>query len=388
MSVLPSAPLNVFISYSHKDDDLREELVVHLANLQHQGKILAWTDRGIEAGTEWDAEIKHQLETASVILLLISPPFMASKYCYDLEMQRAVQRHHEGTTRVIPIILRPVDWKDSPFSKLQVLPKDAKPVTQWGDRDSAFLNVVEGIRGAVESLQAAQVKPKGATAEEKPLPLTILPVPLELEEPSGQVPLDSSFYIDRPPTETRCYEAILKPGALIRIKAPRQVGKSSLMIRILNEARRKGYQATWLSLQRADASALDNLDGFLRWLCTCVSRNLRLPNQVAEFWEKEATLGSNDKCTYYFEEHLLEKLSVPLALCLDEVDELFKYEQIARDFLGLLRAWHEEAKVNPLWQNLRLIITHSKEGYIPLKSNQSPFNVGLPINPLLSLSPE
>lgn len=77
---------------------------------------------------------------------------MASDYCYDIEMQRAIARHNAGTARVIPIILRPCDWKDSPFSKLQVLPKDAKPVTQWSDRDAAFLDVVQGIRRAVEPL--------------------------------------------------------------------------------------------------------------------------------------------------------------------------------------------------------------------------------------------
>ncbi|MBD1867008.1 tetratricopeptide repeat protein [Cyanobacteria bacterium FACHB-471] len=147
-------PLQVFISYSHKDEELREELDIHLANLKRQGKIQAWHDRAIEAGDEWDAEIKHQLETADIILLLITPRFVASNYCYDLEMQRAVQRHDEGSARVIPIILKPCDWQDSPFSKLQVLPRDAKPVTKWDDRDEAFLNVVQGIRRAVETLQA------------------------------------------------------------------------------------------------------------------------------------------------------------------------------------------------------------------------------------------
>ncbi len=149
---LQKTPIDVFISYSHKDDELLEEFVTHLANLKHQGKITAWYDRAIEAGEEWEAQIKGQLESARIILLLISPPFMGSNYCYDIEMQRAIARHNQGTARVIPIILRPCDWKDSPFSKLQVLPKDAKPVTQWSDRDTAFLNVVEGIRKAVNSL--------------------------------------------------------------------------------------------------------------------------------------------------------------------------------------------------------------------------------------------
>ncbi|MCY7391159.1 MAG: TIR domain-containing protein [Leptolyngbyaceae cyanobacterium CAN_BIN12] len=155
-SPLPSQPqpIAVFVSYSHYDEVLREELESHLSNLRRQGKIAAWNDRAVEAGTEWDAEIKAQLEAAGVILLLVSSRFMASEYCYDIEMKRALERHEEGTARVIPIILKPVDWKDSPFSKLATLPKDAKPITKWDDRDEAFLSVVQGIRRAVESLQA------------------------------------------------------------------------------------------------------------------------------------------------------------------------------------------------------------------------------------------
>jgi hypothetical protein len=155
----PSAlPLSVFISYSHRDEDFKDELVVHLANLKRQQKISAWQDRDIEAGAEWEAEIKQQLETAEIILLLISPRFLASNYCYDVEMQRAIARHDAGTARVIPILLKPVDWQDTPFSKLQTLPiayqAGAKPITQWEDQDAAFVEVVKGIRGAVESLQA------------------------------------------------------------------------------------------------------------------------------------------------------------------------------------------------------------------------------------------
>ncbi|HEY9824683.1 MAG TPA: TIR domain-containing protein [Stenomitos sp.] len=155
-SILPEPPvedpLNVFISYSHKDDELRVALETQLANLKRQKKITAWTDRAIEGGQEWETHIKQQLESAQIILLLISPDFMASDYCYDIEMQRAITRHDEGTARVIPVILRPCDWKDSPFSKLQALPKEAKPITTWSDRDSAFLDVVQGIRRAVDSL--------------------------------------------------------------------------------------------------------------------------------------------------------------------------------------------------------------------------------------------
>jgi len=149
---LQNAPINVFISYSNKDKDLLDEFIKHLAILERQGKITAWYDSLIKAGEEWQTQIEKQLESAQIILLLISPDFMASDYCYEIEMQQAMTRHNQGTARVIPIILRPSNWIDSPFSMLQVLPKDAKPITQWSDRDTAFLNVVEGIRKALNSL--------------------------------------------------------------------------------------------------------------------------------------------------------------------------------------------------------------------------------------------
>ena len=106
----------------------------------------------MEAGEEWETQIKEKLESASVILMLISPDFMASDYCYDIEMQRAMARHEAGNARVIPVILRPCDWKDTPFGKLKAMPEDGKPITQWSDRDGAFLNVVQGIRRAMVSL--------------------------------------------------------------------------------------------------------------------------------------------------------------------------------------------------------------------------------------------
>src|SRR5689334_8391160 len=125
---------------------------MHLSNLKRQGKITAWHDRAIEAGEEWEAQIKSKLESARIILLLVSASFMASDYCYDIEMERAMARHDAGSARMIPIVLRPCDWKGSPFSKLKILPKDGKAVTQWGDRDAAFVDVLQGIRRAVDSL--------------------------------------------------------------------------------------------------------------------------------------------------------------------------------------------------------------------------------------------
>lgn len=199
-----------------------------------------------------------------------------------------------------------------------------------------------------------------------------------LEEPEGQVPLNSALYVERPPIEADCYEAIVKPGSLIRVKAPRQMGKTSLMSRVLHHASQQGYQSVYLSFQSADARTLKDLDLFLRWFCGSISHELNLPNQLNDYW-KDDFLGSKDKCTNYLQRYLLPEIKSPIALGLDEVDEVFKHQEVATDFFGLLRAWHERAKNSVLWQKLRLVITHSKEVYIPLDINQSPFNVGLPI---------
>jgi hypothetical protein len=158
------SPIDVFISYSHKDDDLRAELEKHLIILKRQREIADWSDRNIEAGSE-GKEHRDKLESSPVILLLISVDFLASDDCYDVEMQRAIERHDAGTARVIPIILRPCDWQYSPFSKLQVLPQEGKAVTSWKNQDSAFLDVVQGIRQAVKSLPSIESKAKKERVE-------------------------------------------------------------------------------------------------------------------------------------------------------------------------------------------------------------------------------
>ena len=145
--------ISVFFSYSHKDEELRDELAKHLSSLKRRDVIGTWHDREITAGTEWAGQLDHHLESAQVILLLVSPDFLASDYCYDIEMKRALERSDLGEARVIPIILRAVDWEDEPFAKLQALPKNIKPIQSWADRDEAFLDVVKGIRKAVNEIR-------------------------------------------------------------------------------------------------------------------------------------------------------------------------------------------------------------------------------------------
>ena len=150
--------IEVFYSYSHEDEELREQLEKHLTILKRQNVITDWHDRKIGAGKEWEGEIDEHLNAAHVILLLISSDFIASDYCYDVEMTRAMERHDAGEARVIPVILRSVDWEGTPFRKLQALPKDGKPVTQWEDRDKAFTDIAKGIKKAVEELNQTSTR--------------------------------------------------------------------------------------------------------------------------------------------------------------------------------------------------------------------------------------
>ncbi|MBR8828046.1 MAG: AAA-like domain-containing protein [Gomphosphaeria aponina SAG 52.96 = DSM 107014] len=196
--------------------------------------------------------------------------------------------------------------------------------------------------------------------------------------PEGSVPLNSVFYVERPPIESSSYQEILKPGCLIRIKAPRQMGKTSLTNRILDFGvkQTKGY-AVQLNLLEADQDTLSSLDKFLYWFCGNVGEQLNLEEELDKRWK--GFRSSNQNCTKYFEQYVLPQINSPLFLALDEVDRIFQYPDIAPDFFGMLRVWHEKAKNEDIWQQLRLVVVYSTEVFIPLNINQSPFNVGMPI---------
>lgn len=155
MPAKSSGAIKVFFSYAHEDELLRNELAKQLSLLKRTGQIEDWHDRRIIAGADWSSAINEHLDAADIILLLISPDFFDSDYCYSIELRRALERHEAGEARVIPVILRAVVWEDAPFRNLQVLPTDARPVTSWTNRDEAFKDIVQGIRAAVRALRPA-----------------------------------------------------------------------------------------------------------------------------------------------------------------------------------------------------------------------------------------
>ena len=194
------------------------------------------------------------------------------------------------------------------------------------------------------------------------------------------------IYVERPPIESLCYQTLHQPGALLRIKAPGWMGKTSLANRILPLLAQSGYRTVLLNLHSTHSNHFNNLDRFLQCFCVSVGKSLRLSNQLADYWDEEFS-SSKINCTEYFEEYLLAQSDTPLVLWLDEVERIFPYKEVAADFLGLLRVWHEQAKIRPIWKNLRLVVAHSTEVYVQLNVNESPFNVGVSID-LPEFTPE
>jgi hypothetical protein len=195
--------------------------------------------------------------------------------------------------------------------------------------------------------------------------------------PSGAVPLGSPFYIERSIVETQVFDEIRKPGALVRVKAPREMGKTSLLLRMLDYSLQQNYHTVSLSLEQIDDAILHDLHRFLRWLCANITNQLQMESKLDDYWDED--IGSKISCSLYLKNHILKQLKKPLVLAIDEVQYIFEHPAVAKDVLPLFRSWYEEAKRDPVWRNLRLIIVHSTEIYVPLQLKQSPFNVGLPV---------
>jgi hypothetical protein len=199
--------------------------------------------------------------------------------------------------------------------------------------------------------------------------------PDDLIPPDGQVGSDSRFYVASP-YEDRCNEEVKKPGSLIRIKSPHRMGKSSLMARILTCAEHLGYRTVSIDLAQTNQKFFADQDKYMQWFCASVGRPLGVRVKVEEYWDD--IFGANDNSTDYFEQYLLKEGDLPLILAIDNFDRVFD-SQIGKDFCGLLRGWFDRSRIKKQWEHLRLLIVHSQEPYAQMDINQSPFNVGLPI---------
>ncbi|NJK27481.1 MAG: diguanylate cyclase [Coleofasciculaceae cyanobacterium SM2_3_26] len=285
-------------------------------------------------------------------------------------------RQQKPLTELQALILR-LSWEGKTYSTMalethygaEYLRKTASELWSmlseiWGEPITK-----KNFREVLEFLSASRELTLSNSFSKETLP------PIDL--PGVPLPIDSPLYVPRPPIEDIACQEIAKPGCVVRIRAPRRMGKSSLMLRILHHAKTLGYQTVVLDLRQADEIAFTTLDRFLRWICANIARQLSLPINLEAYWDEE--IGSKISCTVYLQMYILGQVDSPLVLAFNELNRAFEYPSIAREFLPLLRSWHEEAKQSAHMGKLRTIAVHSTEVYVPLKLHESPFNVGLPL---------
>lgn len=382
----------VYICYQGQEADLilATQLEQAIKTSGHQA-FLVTVGVHPPATEDWFTHSDAILRLCDYFLLLLSPQAAVSEMVIE-ELRRAKDLFDVSSNHK-PVVL-PIRVNCSPNEPLNHdLRSYLQGVGQWKWKSAAdtpillqkiqsLLSAQEFEEWSIKNLENWQNLNSSNDDIDAPIAFEGPPLPVaEPELPNGQVRLASAFYVERVPYEAQCYREIVRPGALIRIKAPRQMGKTSLMARILAQAKEQGYRTVPLSFQHADSSVFTSLNELLQWFCAKITRKLKLLHQIDDYWSD--MYGSKDNCTAYFEDCLLSATEQPLVLGLDEVDRVFQYPTIADDFFGLLRAWYEEAGYgdtgSDLWEKLRMVVVHSTEVYIPLDINQSPFNVGLPI---------
>ena len=200
---------------------------------------------------------------------------------------------------------------------------------------------------------------------------------VKINFPSSPVVANSPLYINRPPIEDLACSEIERPGCLLRIEGARKIGKSSLLNQIIAHASAKQYATVNIDFQEVENSLFGNIDKLLQWFCASITLQTGLPLELDKYWQPE--IGSKVSCKIYLE-YILRRIDRPVVVVINELNRLFEYQDVTKDFLSMLRFWHEQSKNNPLWKYLRLVLVYSTDVYVWLNLNQSPINVGLLID--------
>ncbi|WP_242041447.1 AAA-like domain-containing protein [Leptolyngbya sp. FACHB-261] len=371
----------IFISYRRSEPDQSVALAVYQALGQDHEVFI---DQTMTVGTRWAERIEAEIQRSDYLITFISAQSVTSEMVVA-EIEKA---HHlskqTGKPGILPVRLAYTEPLVYPLSAYL----NSINWAFWKDEQDTprliaeLQRAIAGAGLAVGELnsRAAQLPegepPEGQPPEGQPDLARPLPSaqPVSLELPEGTMDPESAFYVARPSADPLALETIAQQGVTITIKGPRQMGKSSLLIRTIGAAVEAGKRVAFLDFQLFDQAALADAGLFFRRFSTWLTRKLRLTNRIEEYWA--SGLGHSQCCTDYLECYLLEELASPLVLAMDEVESVLDTD-FHTDFFGMLRSWHNNRAITPIWKRLDLVLVTSTEPYQLIENlNQSPFNVG------------
>jgi hypothetical protein len=363
----------IFISYSFKEPD--SQIASRLTEGLKTEHEVFFASESIRLGDTWADEIDKALENCDYFLLLLSERSMHSEMVTE-EVRRAkkLRETRDGNKPVIfPVRINLPFEQDINYDLAGYLNRIQQRL--W-KHDADTEDILEEIRKIIHEKQDTYIEHSIVIPK---LVDTLVPLPnapLELEIPEGKMRLQSEFYVERE-GEKAFISQIAKPGSLLRIKAPRQFGKTSLLSRVLEFAIQRKFQVVSLSFQQFDEGDFSELNRLTRQICVFATKALKLPLKIDDYWKNDF-MGIKMKCSSYFEDYLMKEVNGDVVFAIDEADRLFKYNEVSTDFFSMLRAWHENALESQFLDKMHMVITHSVEVNLCMEDiNQSPFcNVG------------
>ncbi|MDJ0676305.1 MAG: AAA-like domain-containing protein [Calothrix sp. MO_167.B42] len=374
-ALISEASKRIFVSYKRDvqpDEPIALQIVQALSS-QHQ----VFIDQNILVGTSWAELIETEIRRADFLIVLLSEHSVHSEMVeVEIQMAHKFAQEQSGKPAILPVRLA----YRQPFQYPLSAYLNHINWAYWnGEQDTPRIieELNQAIRGEQLSISEAQAK-TDLLQESKPSPLPrpfSSAQPVQLEMPSGTMDTESPFYVERP-ADVKALRTITQSGkgVTIVIKGARQVGKSSLLIHIMNAAQKAGKQFAFLDFQQFSQAALRDADLFFRRFCFWLTDVLEMEDQLEEYWNPD--LGNNRCCTRYMGRYILQALGKPLVLAMDEVDKVFDSD-FRSDFFGMLRSWHNSRATMPIWKKLDLVLVTSTEPYELIPDlTQSPFNVG------------
>lgn len=377
----------IFISYK-RDAEPDENLALEICQQLGQSHDV-FIDQSMEIGTLWAERIEAELQRSDFLITFLSHQSVGSEMVQG-EVETAHRLWKESDKpKILPVRLKyrepftyplsayldPINWAfwEKPEDTRQLLDDLRRVIAGRAlsiDSDTAKQNLLNRPTPAHYATTIPQPSPYAK--------------PISLELPEGTMDLESQFYIERK-SDLIALSTIQRQGVTITIKGPRQMGKSSLLNRTMQAARSAGKQTIFLDFQLFDAQVIKDSDRFFREFCTWLTDELEVEDKVDEYWQR--AVSNAQRCTRYVSRHLLKSIQAPVVLAMDEVESIFD-ASFRSDFFSMLRSWHNNRAIRPLWKQLDLALITSTEPYQLIADlNQSPFNVGQIIE-LCDFTPE